>query len=456
MINSSIKCKGKMKETEVIKECGMHTRTLITLIPDDMRSIEDFFKFAKISEKVEISLDNSLIMCGTVSNISGCIKYTGAAVTLEVMSDSAEADINKASRIFQSTQKSIQTVFDKLSNDKYRFVFRGDASSKTIEEVIIQNNETDFEFVSRIAKEYGCKVFVCADERGVCEIIVSESLSKTKQLDTEKVLMFNAEISKHRDILDIEYPEYMELGTTTALNGEDYVVVCSRAIRKDDNTRFFYKLERIKSKLDANIFPTELVSVGKARVTDNKDPKNFGRIQVEFLEMEDALGDSKIWIKYINTFTADSGGIIMIPDVNEYVEVLYQNNECFAYGCVREKELAEKVKSPDAKSILLFDRILCNKKDAVTYEAGEFFGELRDKEVYFKNDNCSIKMNSDNLTVKNKNSTIQIEGKKVLISINKNNCIEVSDKEILVKASGSKFKLDSSKAELKVSKFDVN
>lgn len=456
MINSSIKCKGRIKETEVIKECGRHARTLITLIPDDMRSIEDFFKFAKISEKVEISLDNSLIMCGTVSDISGCIKYTGAAVTLEVVSDSAEADTTKASRIFQSTQKNIQTVFDKLSNDKYKFVFKGDASSKTIEKAIIQNNETDFEFVSRIAEEYDCKVFVCADERGVCEIIVSESLSKTKQLDTEKVIMFNAEISKHRDVLDIEYPEYMELGTTAVLNGDDYVVVFSRAIRKDDNTGFFYRLERIKSKTDAEIYPTNLISVGKAKVTDNKDPDNLGRIQVEFLEMEDALNDSKIWIKYINTFTADSGGIIMIPDANEYVEVLYQNNECFAYGCVREKEIAEKVKNPDDKSILLFDRILCSKKDAVTFEAGAFSGELKDKEVYFKNDNCSIKMNSDNLTVENKNSTIQIDGKRVLIAVNKNNCIEVSDKAIQVKASGSIFRLDPSNAELKVNKFDVN
>ena len=455
MISSSFKCRGRITETEVIKECGNHARTLITVIPDDMRNIDSMLSFAKIGENVEVSLDDSLIMCGTVYDISGAIKYTGAAVRLEVVSDSSEADTTKASRIYQSTKKNIQTIFDKLSNDRYKITFKGDTSSKLIEDIVIQNNETDFEFVSRIAAYFDLKVFVCSDERGICNIIVSDALSNMIRLDEKKILAFSAEFDQYHEILDIEYSDYIELGTQVTLNGNNYVVVRVRAIRKDDNDRFFYRMENQKIAQNTNSHSTNLISVGKAKVTDNRDPENLGRIQVDFLDVEDILNDTKAWIKYINLFTANSGGIIMIPDIDEYVEVLCQNNECFAYGCVREQKISDKVNDPEDKSVLLFDRMLSNTKEALLFETEKYSAKLNDNEAYFKNDNCCIRIKPDKFILENKSSVIQVGTDKLHIAVNDSGCIEVSDDSILSRTSNSKFKLDASKAELKVNRFDV-
>lgn len=454
-MDSSVKCKGKVVSTEIIKECGEHTKALITVVPDDIKDINSLLSFAKIGEIVEVSLDDSLIMYGTIYNVSGSIKYTGAAVQLEVVSDSIESDTTKASRIFQSPQKTMQCIFDKLNNKKYKFSFNGNKSSESVDEVLIQNNETDFEFVSRIASEYGLKVFDCSDERGVCNIIIAESLSKMIRLEEKNIISFLGEYNKHHEVFEIQYSEYIELGTKVNLNGNDYIVVQVRAIRKDDINSFFYRIEQIKSIWNSNSHPTNLISIGKAKVTDNKDPESLGRIQVDFLDVEDVLNDSKAWIKYINLYTAINGGTIMIPDIGEYVEVIYQNNECFAYGCVREQKIHEKVDNPGEKSIYLFDKLLTFRKDSIIFETEKYSAELNNTETYFQNDNCSIHMYPDHITLENKKSTVQIDTEKVHVCVNNNSCIDVTDKDIILQISNSKFKIDSHKAELKANRFDV-
>lgn len=468
MINSSLSVDGKITTVKIEKNCGNHSVMSIDIVPHSLDEIPKLLSFINIGDSIDADINGGLIMCGKIVSASGKITYSGAAVTVKAVSYSIESDTAKTSRVFQSPEKKYKDIFDKISDSVSFKVNKDDIASKVEPEVIIQHNETDFAFANRIACNNKTRVFVCDCVREHSEIVIADDLNKTQKLENSDIISFKMDISAYAEVSEIEYREYIELGTKVTIENNEYVVIGLTAEYRDDNDRFFYRLERIikPHEVDTNVL--SVISLGTAKVTDNKDPDNLGRLQVSFTELEDALDDKKIWIQYVNTLTAKEGGVFFIPDVDELVQVLYQNGYCYAYGCTRQVAASEKINNTDNKSIMLYEKTLVIEDKKITLISGDYTVEVNEDELFIKNNDYSMTMSKDSIVVGNSKNTVTIDKNKTeidlngkgtvtvkesFIAINANNKgkVEVSDKDVSVSESESKMKLDSRKLSVNAS-----
>lgn len=321
--------------------------------------------------------------------------------------------------------------------------------------MIIQQNETDFQFANRIAEENDTRLFVCSNQRGNSQIIIDDSLNSIFTLEENDIISAKINITEYNETIEFEYKEYIELGTKVNYNGQWYVVIYSYAIYKDDNTRYYYKIERILKDRKQAINQINLISLGRAKVTDNKDTENLGRIQVEFTELEDSINDKKVWIQYINNFTASDGGTFFVPDVDEIVEVIMQNNKCFAYGCVREKAVAEKIKNPDSKSIKIYDKTCIIEKEKIAFEAWDYIGEINENEIYIKNKEYNITLKNDSIVLGSDKNKFIIDKNQINSNVDEKAEIKITDKNIISNVENGKTLLTANSLEVNASK-DVN
>ena len=298
MINSSLSVNGRIRSITIEKECESHPSMQIEMIPDKMNDVSELENIARIGSSVEADIDGILVMCGKISQVSGKVSYKGAAVSVLVVSDSVESDTNRVSRVFQSPEKTWKDITDKISGKVAFTINRSDLSSEKAENIVIQYNESDFEFVCRLAQEHNARVFVNANEHSNSSAIIGDDIKKSISLENNDIISAERSFTEFSERLDIQCSKYVELGTKVSCLQNDYVVTALRTEQLYDDCKFFLRLERIIKPRKSDRQPLSVLSLGTATVTDNKDPDSLGRIQVAFNETEDSISDKKIWIQY--------------------------------------------------------------------------------------------------------------------------------------------------------------
>ena len=434
MINSNLSVQGKVTAITIEKECGKHSKMKICIVPDSMDGITELRNFISCGTSVEADIDGMLVMCGKIKEVTGKSTYAGAAVSVFVVSDSFASDMIKTSRIFQSPQKTYGNIFEKISEKVTFTISNQELASKKEEAVVIQYNESDFAFANRLASEHYTRLFVIDAQRGKNEVVIANDMQTSKQLKDIDLISAELHLSEQQETLEIEYREYIELGTKVRIENNEYVVVHLKVDQIGDGVHYFYRIERIQKKIKSDKNPVELLSLGTAKIVNNQDSDHLGRIQVEFSELEDAMKDEKIWIPYINTLTAKEGGIFFIPDVNEQVQVICQNGTCYAYGCVRAQEASDKINNTDNKSILLYNKTLVIEKQKITLTAGDYTVQIDEEEgeASIKNAEYYLNMKKDSIIAGNSSNTIHIEKDKVEINDNQKGVVTVKSSEIAI------------------------
>lgn len=459
MINSSLSVNGRVKAVSIEKKCGAHSVMCVDIIPDRMDDISELDTLVSVGSQIDADIDGELIMCGIVTKVTGKVTYSGAAVSVMAMSDSIESDKCRLSRIFQSPDKSFGDIMDKISGKLSFTVNKNELASENIREAVVQYNESDFEFALRAAEEKNVRVFVIDNERGKGSVVIGDSINAANTLESKDIISAEKSIDEYSELLDIECRRYIELGTKVRSRGNEYVVTGVKAERKDDTDRFFLKLERNIGKAEEDKAPLSIISLGKARVVDNKDPDSLGRLQVEFLETEDAMNDKRIWIQYINTLTAGEGGVFFIPDKDELVQVLCQNGKCFAYGCVREKAVSDKIGDTEKKSIMLYEKTLVADDEGVIFTAGDYTAQVNKDMLTVKDSDFDITLNKDGISAGNSKNRIAVTKDSIKADVNNKGSITVSDSAVALDSNGKgKAEFTGSGTELTVKggKLDID
>lgn len=167
--------------------------------------------------------------------------------------------------------------------------------------------------------------------------------------------------------------------------------------------------------------------------------------------MEDALNDKKSWIQYINVFTATDGGIFFVLDVEEIVEVIFQNDKCFAYGCIREKAVAEKINNTDNKSVKIYDKTCVIEKDRISFDAWDYKGEINENEIFIKNKEYNITMKKDTITLGSYKNIITIDKNQIDSKVNGKAEIQITDKNVVSSIGSGKATLTTNSLEINAS-----
>lgn len=462
-------------EFELKKERAKHSVCHFTASVKD----ETADKYLAMAGKtVTIRLDNDKpIFSGIIQEISIERTYVSTFLDVSLISLSSLIDQEDKIRIFQDPDKKYADILSatRLALKKCELRLAGRLKTMKYENVVVQNQETDFNFIRRLA-DYGDVNFWVNDiSDDKCILCIDDTNGNNKEipLDRKDIIA-----SKKKRVCQgrrqwysqwIKVKKYMELGRIIKI-GKDmtkYLITAVTVKKVHEVAEFYYEIEEIKKtdkirsfKDDANFL--EKTVKFKARVTNVKDSDNMGRIQVEFIdkfvEDMDKRADKRTWFDYRSPYCGKQGGIVFIPDVGDVVEVVFSNEECFVTSTLRQEKLLEECRKVEDKYIgnNTKQRIFWKEKslELFSFENKIIMDEnhielnvdknkiVIDKEkILLQTPENQILLNKDGILTK-ANKDMDIQAKNVKIKGNSNihaeagSDVEISGKKIKVKSSG--------------------
>ena len=356
-----------------------------------------------VGKEIGVETDSGRpIFFGEVTEVLIEQTYHGSYVEIRAESTSLKTDEEPQTRIFQNPEKKFGEVLssERLKLKNCAVALDDKLKSQPCKEIILQDAETNFEFVKRLAAWQGRRVWVKDTWQGKCELKVAacsdESANKISQ---DEIISLKLGRRGKIRTAKLVAQKYFELGRILSLgdNPCKYLIVGLEIYQERGVDRMCYALEEFK-----NLEPAKLCSATpiklKATVKDITDKENFGRLQVQF-EIEDK-DEKKSWLPYRTPYS----GIIFLPEIGETVEIFYTQGECYAASTLRTKTLDDEFK---------------NVKD-------KFIGNNRKQRIFFR---------EKSLEIKSLETSIFMDEKKIVLSVGTNKIV-MDEQGISIKTGG--------------------
>ena len=360
--------------------------------------------------------------------------YSGAVFHIYAISQSLKKfDEERHRRIFQSPKKSFKDVFSKAGNLPVKL--DDDLADKKFDDIVIQDDETDFEFAKRIANENNMFLFVDYSSNSP-GMHIRKRLDGSSKLEDSDIRHLNFGTEGKVSFIAFDSYKYFAFGSEIKYLNKSFVIISQKITCFTNTPHYEYsaveKKEIENSKTDFSAF------TGRAVIKSNNDKEKLGRVQLEYTEYEDCLTGERAWAYYTLNFNEGEGGTYFLPDENEVVETAVINGRTIAFGNLREKAVSSEFTEYETRYILLRDNFSSMKPKEVQYKTGDNHTVITDKRVDF--DNTAIKMNVEK-------EKLYIENSSGLIDFNEKYA-EVKSNDVDIKIKDSNFTASSGKAKI--------
>lgn len=408
---------GTLRKVKLNKQVNSHSSCEIEMIltDDNVNDLEKYIGFEIVVED-----DGIRLMIGKISSITLKQSFSVSTIVFWADSFSTEADKTPFNRVFQDTQKKYSDIVSCIKNVSLpvQILEKGFAEEQE-EHIIIQHNETDFEFVRRLSLSRGLNLFV-DDTSQMCSLNIGRCFSGKKETISDKDIILS---EYFLDRFEVRYiitsRKYFNFGSEVSLNGFDYLVIDFSLIYENGTKIYKYILSRSRSVEDMKTEPgNHSFILGKGKVVSNDDPEHLGRIQVTFLEYEDKLMDNKLWIPYINNMTEKDRGMMFIPDADETVNLYVCNSVCYASGCVRNKSYNSRMNDVSVRTLFTRNAEIDISNKRIGIDAFDYKIEIYDGNAVIKKGGMEISMNDDTISTKNSRSVISVGNANIKIGSN--------------------------------------
>lgn len=372
----------------------------------------------------------------------------GIFIKIHAFSYSKLIDITPKQRIFQNSEKDFNEIINIIKSKT-----KSEINSFVDEKIpypVLQNNETDFCFILRLAKTYGSQLFVddidINQKYGKFKICkysddstfnLDERINSKREIFDKSKFIINSE-DKKKKINKLELVlnnQYIDLGRVVKYeNNKKYVAEIKIELDKYNLYKYHYVLYDLESLYEFDrVAETKPVSL-KAIVTDNNDNENKGRIKVKFdCDFEDAEPEKQMWINWQTPYMAEKGGFIFVPEKGDVVEVIYNNDEFVATQIIARKSLDDKFKNVKDKYIAnIFGRIIIFKEKELELISGE-------NKIVMGDDSILLQVNNKAKIVIKENK-IELQAGKTNMTLGDDVRVESSN----IKANGSSIELNGS------------
>lgn len=435
---------GIIREITINKNEGRHSKCEIKLLIEDEKKFNDLDRI--MSTEMSVEDERRIYMRGFVNEISYDDIFSGSQAVVSIISFSNYADYEKKDRIFQNPEKRIVDIINCLSSEYMNVqVNECDFSNEKEKHVLVQEKKTDFQYLLELANYCGVYAFVNDTDKKASIILGKNSGVARSNFDEEKILERRVNISKFYKDLMLTTTEYMNFGQEITYSGDKYTIVKMIIRYKDGEIHFTYGLRK-KIIEKCNLIYQSLV-LGKAKVVCFEDGEKLGRVQVEFLDYEDALAEKRIWLSYLPNITDKNQGVVLIPHNDEIVHVVCDKGKCYVDGCIREQEYSEDICNTNYRHIMFGDNCFSIKDDSVEARVFKHKISATDKSFNLSNDNYTVDMSDEKMTIKLKDSKINLDFQTVQI---------LSGGGAKIEAKGNTITIDgSNKVAVKTSAFDV-
>lgn len=323
----------------------------------------------------------------------------------------------------------------------------------------MQHEETDFQFLTKIAGKLGFFLFILDADKNSCGLSFDKFISKLNiSIELDEFLMVTHHLTENSSQIYAKSERYLPFGSTVLVDGFSYVITQMKLEYQDNVTVFFYTFYRDFSPKTKSYQDSKVVHIGRCKVISNEDPDRLGRLQLKCIDMEDTSPKSPVWIGYLPQLTEKDKGVICMPDPNEQVYLIVRGTEGFVLGCVRAEAINQgidvtanrtvnvregqlvmtnevvSVSNKDTKLTWLADELKSESKEINIMAEGQFSfsgekinGESVDSLVI--QSKTILQKASDSLELhgktilENASSTIEIKGSEVNITGKKVNAI---------------------------------
>lgn len=352
-----------IKEFELIKRCGEHSRCYFKAsIPE-----KDENKYMNKIDKPVIIHDGedkngTVVFYGLIQEINVEKTYSSTALEVFLTSASIKIDREPQSRIFQDLKKTYGKILSAASMPTLKtsgcsLDLDGKLNGKPYKNVLVQNEETDFAFIKRMAQYGDIDVWVMDTREKPVILLKQAASSMERSLKDEDIIGYKIKNSSSDRGLWIKTKKYLELGHIVKAKGRSCIVTAVNIKMAKSVYEYEYELSEKKQqkkddKKDKKINPEKTIKL-KAKVENVKDPDNKGRIQVSFIDIEDKDKSpaARAWLPYRSPYSGKAGGIVFIPDKGDLVEVIYTNGQCYVDSTLRDNALDDECRKVEEKYI---------------------------------------------------------------------------------------------------------
>ena len=381
---------GKKDEHEVCHfVCNVRDSdvdALINLNDSDCKVEDDFFSFEGHITEVSLSKDIS-----------------GNRIEVSLIGKSYLYDEETHNRIFQNPQKTISDILSSsgsMSDIKY-----AGRQEKIINDIIIQDNSTDWEFIKHLAHVIGENVF-CGD--GI--LIAAEGNDKV-ELSEEECIDFKYCIGRKGSHLYCRINKNLSIGSVVSFNNKIFILDSKKYILEEGQYYFEYCMIEKDNNRRVAVHNEGLL---EAVVKNNNDPDKMGKLQLSFEseDMEDCMKDNAAWIEQVSFYSSKEYGAVFIPAVDDKVLVGIKNGKAYVLGSLRTAAFNETYQSYKNKYMLLDDKVYVEYKDgSFTITNKDNTVSLSDKQVSFKiGEKTQMIMESGKAIIQIDKTAIEITG----------------------------------------------
>ena len=395
---------------------------------------------------LDSATDNEPIFFGRVESVEVENNFGASRIYVTCVSLSIKTDEEFKTRIFHNPDKKISDVLStsRLSLESADLKLSEKFSALKYSPVILQNQETNFRFISRLAKNFGERLWIL-DTMQRTNLLIDSAVNKSaRKIEREKILsMRHAKVGKQFKI-SIKTQKFFDLGQVVTIEGNatEFVIVGVKIRLEHESYFIYYELEENKITPQKISDTPMLAKTFKlhAKIKNTKDPKNLGRVQVIFDDkfVEDMDKKNPLWISYRTPYSGKNGGIVFIPDEGDAVEVFFSNEEIFCMTAIRENPLADECKKVSEKYIgNNFNQKIFWKEKSLELFSDKYKIIMNDKGIEISVGENSVALTEDEILLRTKESKISLS-KEIFIE---------SNGAINIKAGGT-LKLAGNKIEL--------
>lgn len=416
--------------------------TFSAVINDD--DVHKYTDMAKTRFSTQIFTEQNVqLMTGFVNKLTVKKTYLCTTIFVSIISKSYIAQENQTDRIFQCPDKTALSVAEYFKS-MYNLSFQlSDGLNLRVEDVTAQKNTDDFTFLRTFVSQYKCSLWVENDFLIVGNISNSISIDIKTDNTLEKVLDYEIKYEKNNETLFFKTQKYIKNGSSISFNQKSYTI-CEVEITEEGIYAYYSYTAVEKLYADTDDKYTINTMLGRARVTSSKDNENMGRIEAEFIDLEDInKADAKYKIKYLSPYVgSENGGFIMLPDEGDIVEVYVFDNIPVAIGSERKEAITEGYTNTEVKSI-------CIKNDKAILFDEEKIKALNGENVSITLEKASAEIKQEKNSIVLKDNALNIESDKKGITIDSSGIKADAEKSSLTLstdvtlAGKSKLVLDS-------------
>lgn len=362
----------KITKLKITRELNKHAKLYISGIIDE-ENIDKYVETADADSNIAISLkdeQNTVINVfqGVVTNISVNADKDVRTLEVEALSRTFLMDIKRKSRSFQDENSSYSDVF-KAVNSEYTSIQMLDyiTNGTPIDKLIVQYNESDWEFVKRLASHFNVPVVPECQLSDLKYSIGNSGCSETYELNeynySIKKGLQEYKLKSENDVSDLEDMNLISYEVTTNkimylcnkvnFKGKSLYVYKSDTELVNGTIYSKYELRDEKGMKIRKIYNNKIVGIslkGTVLATQNDKVK----INLEIDGNQDI--STARWFEYSTVYSSEDGtGWYCMPENGDLLRLYFPDNEeknAYAISSANlQSSNSEKRSDPSVKSI---------------------------------------------------------------------------------------------------------